>query len=129
MIILFDTFILKMLSRHHHEAPRLELVSQSMPDAHKDNLIAKLEFQCSVKKIYTGNIYSQYWRVANAHLTSRDKFRVYHAAYNAQQAGVLANYKFEIRDNDIKIYDIVNERRVVIAVSTQVLIQLVKVYS
>jgi hypothetical protein len=47
-----------MLSTYNHQPRRLQLISQSMPDGHKENLIAKLEFQRDVRPIYGGNIYS-----------------------------------------------------------------------
>jgi hypothetical protein len=132
IFIILGLLISMMLSSYRYEAVRLELISQSNPSGHKDNLIAKLEFQLSKKPVYSGNIYAQHWRVANAHLTYRDKFRVYRAVSDAKKDGSLISSRFELKDNDIKIYETRmrpgGTPSVIIAGSTNVLIDVIKIY-
>lgn len=127
--IIFVLLILMMLSTYNHEPVRLERISQSDPDGHKENLIAKLEFQRKKSRVYAGNIYAQHWRLANAHLTYRDKFRIYRAALNAELNGSIIFIRFELKENDIKLYEHRNPgRNSVTARSSIALIDLIKNY-
>lgn len=82
--------ILKRLSRFIYIRGVLTEVEYDS-DIDSDELIAKIRFQIDVIKTreYTGNIYGQQWRDFNAHLTSKEKFRIYNAAQNADNLGVL----------------------------------------
>ena len=68
------------------------------PDANKDRLVEKL----LAHKWMNDNLglswymYNSGWRRYGEHLTYRDKFIIYLAAYKAQKKGRLGDYKYNI---------------------------------